>query len=104
MGKTEVGIATNKSAIAMAKTASTNQINRIIKMRNNTRTRSLIIRDEISAILLPFSLTLITRAPKSWTAPMKIVPNTTQSIAGSQPQYAATQGPMIGAAPAIDVK
>ena len=104
MGSTDVGIATNKSAITMAKTANTNQTNNTTKMRNSTRTRPLIIPAEISAILLPFSFTLMTRAPKSWTVPIKTVPNTTHSIAGSQPQYAATHGPMIGAAPAIEVK
>ena len=42
-----------------------------------------------------------TSAPRSWTAPMKIAPKTTQSSAGSQPHVTATAGPTIGPAPAI---
>jgi len=47
---------------------------------------------------------LITRAEKSWAAPMKTVPTHTQSRAGSQPQITAMAGPTIGAAPAIEAK
>ena len=43
-----------------------------------------------------------TRAPKSCTAPMKIAPSTTHSIAGSQPQMTAMAGPSIGDRPVID--
>ena len=43
-----------------------------------------------------------TRAPKSCTAPMKIAPSTTHSIAGSQPQMTAMAGPSIGERPVID--
>ena len=60
--------------------------------------------DATSAIDRPFSFRLIARAPKSCTAPINIVPKTTQSSAGSHPQYAAMHGPTIGAAPAIEVK
>ena len=60
--------------------------------------------DVMSAIERPFSFRLITKAPKSCTAPIKTVPRTTHSRAGSQPQNTAMHGPMMGAAPAIDVK
>ena len=43
-----------------------------------------------------------TSAPKSWTAPMNSVPNTTHSIPGSQPQITAMAGPSMGASPAIE--
>ena len=46
---------------------------------------------------------LMTRAEKSCTAPMQMVPIVTQSSAGSQPQMTARAGPTIGAAPAIEV-
>ena len=45
-----------------------------------------------------------TSAPKSWTAPMKIDPKTTQSNAGTQPHITAIAGPTIGPVPAIEVK
>ena len=57
-----------------------------------------------SATERPFSLTLITNAPKSWTAPMKTVPSTIHKNTGSQPQHIAIHGPSIGARPAIEVK
>ena len=43
------------------------------------------------------------RVPKSCTAPIKMEPNTTHSIAGSQPQITAIAGPMMGDEPAIEV-
>ena len=104
IGMTEDGIATNKSAITMAKTAKISQIKRITNDKNMRRVRLLIVFEAISAILRPFSFTLVTSAPKSCTAPIKIVPNKIHNRAGSHPQYAATQGPTIGAAPAIEVK
>ena len=104
MASTDVGTASKSPAMAMAKTARTSQVRSMTKMRNISRVRGLIIEEVISAIDLPFSFRLTTSAPKSCTAPMKMVPITIQTRAGSQPQYAATQGPMIGAAPAIDVK
>ena len=88
----------------MANTASTNQESIITKIRNIVRTRLFIMVPVMSAIVFPFSRTEITRAPKSWTAPIKMVPKTIQINAGSQPQYAAMQGPMMGAAPAMEVK
>ena len=38
----------------------------------------------------------MTRAPKSWTAPIKSVPRTTHNMAGTQPQMTAMAGPSIG--------
>ncbi len=52
----------------------------------------------------PFSRAEITKALKSCTAPMKIVPNTTHIMAGTQPQKIAIAGPIIGAAPAMEAK
>ena len=78
MGKTAVGIFTNNPAIAIEKTAITNQLSIITKDRNIIFTLLFIIIPEISAIVFPFSFTDITRAPKSCTAPKNIAPNTTQ--------------------------
>ena len=85
-GKTAVGTLTKSPAIAIANTARTNQVNIITKMRNIIRTLLLITDPVILAIVFPFSLTEITRAPKSWTAPIKIVPKTIHKKAGNQPQ------------------
>ena len=86
MGSTEVGTAWKSPAIAMANTASTSQVSSMTKMRNMIRVRGLITVEVISAMERPFSLRLTTKAPKSWTAPIKMVPRITQSMAGSQPQ------------------
>ncbi len=43
-------------------------------------------------------------APKSCTPAAKIVPSTTHSRAGPQPQNTATAGPTMGAAPATEMK
>ena len=86
IGKIVVGTATNNPAIAIAKTASISQISNSTKIRNITRVRELITFPVISAIDRPFSRTLVTNAPKSWTAPINIVPNMIQSSAGSHPQ------------------
>ena len=98
------GYLLNKPAIAFANTANTSQVKHIINMRNMILTLLFITFDEISATDLPPSFKLITRAPKSCTAPMNTVPSTTHNIAGNQPQYTAMHGPIMGAAPAIDVK
>ena len=58
----------------------------------------------MSPMDLPLCLRLITRAEKSWTAPMVMVPTVTQIRAGTQPQMTASAGPTMGAAPAIEVK
>ena len=79
-------------------------VNNRIKIRNISLARGLIIVEVISAMERPFSFRLTTSAPKSCTAPIKMVPITIQTRAGSQPQYAAMQGPIMGAAPAMDVK
>ena len=104
IGTTVVGTVTNKSAMAIANTDNTNHPNIIINIKKIIRAFLLITKLLISAMVFPFSLKLITNAPKSWTAPIKIVPKTIQRNAGNHPQYAAIQGPMIGAAPAMEVK
>ena len=103
IGRTAAGTFTNNPAIAIANTARTNQVSIITNKRNMVLTRGFMTDPVISAMDLPFSLTETTNAPKSWTAPMKIVPKTTHKKAGSHPQNAAIQGPIMGAAPAMDV-
>ena len=103
-GKTAVEYLVNKPDMVLAKTAKTSHVKHIIKIRNRIRILLFIVEAEISATDLPFSFKLSTKAPKSCTAPIKIEPRTTHERAGSQPQYTAMQGPIIGAAPAIDVK
>ena len=44
----------------------------------------------------------MTSAPKSCTAPTKMPPSTTHSIAGSQPQMTAMAGPSMGDSPVIE--
>ena len=65
IGITEEGTETNKSAIAIANTAKTSQTNKSTKIRNIILARLLIVNEAISAMLRPFSLTLVTKAPKS---------------------------------------
>jgi hypothetical protein len=50
----------------------------------------------------PLARTEMTRAPKSWTQPMRIAPKTTQIIAGSQPHTTAMAGPSIGESPVME--
>ena len=104
IGSTEDGYNVNSFDIAMAKTASTSHVKHMTKHKNIILILLFITFEEMSAIDFPFSFILIINAPKSCTAPMKIVPSTTQSIAGIHPQYTAMHGPMIGAAPAMEVK
>ena len=62
-GSTEVGTWTNRSAIAIANTASTSQLSTKTKHRNISRTRPLTTVAATSAIERPFSRTLTTSAP-----------------------------------------
>ena len=101
---TVLGTVTKRSAIAIAKTARTSQTNIKTNNKNIILALSPMILLLISAMLRPFSLRLTIKAPKSCAAPIKIVPSIIHKNAGNQPQYAATHGPMIGAAPAIEVK
>ncbi len=71
--------------------------------RKSVRARGPMISAVMSPIERPRWRRLITRAEKSWTAPMKTVPRATHRSAGSQPQMTAMAGPTIGAAPAIEV-
>ena len=64
----------------------TSHVSDITKIKNITLTLLLMTFDDMSAIDLPFSLRLSTKAPKSCTAPIKTVPITIHRIAGSHPQ------------------
>jgi hypothetical protein len=86
MGMTLAGWLTKRPAMAIAKTASTSHTRTSTKPRNRRRPRGPMTFAARSATERPSSRTLATRAPKSWTAPRKIVPRTTQRSAGSQPQ------------------
>ena len=86
MGRTLEGWATKSPAMAMAKTASTSHTSKSTKIRNITRARLPSRSPAMSATERPPSRTLNTSAPKSWAAPMKMLPTTTQTRAGSQPQ------------------
>jgi hypothetical protein len=72
--------------------------------KNKNRTRELIYLAAISEILLPSFRIDIINAPKSWTAPIKILPRNTHKIAGNHPQIIPMAGPTIGPVPAIEVK
>ena len=87
-----------------ANTASTIQIRIEMMTRNAVLARGLTTDPAICPIDPPRWRRLMTSAEKSCTAPMKIVPTTTQISAGNHPQITAMAGPTIGAAPAIDVK
>ncbi len=72
--------------------------------RNSTRARPPMIDSASVPMELPLCRTDSQRVPKSWTAPAKTVPTTTQMNAGNQPQITAIAGPTMGAAPATEVK
>ena len=103
-GSTDEGYKVNNFDIAIANTARTSHVRHITKHKNIILILLFITEDAILAIDWPFSFKLIVNAPKSWTAPISTVPNTTHKTAGNQPQKTAIQGPIIGAAPAIEVK
>ena len=86
-----------------ANTASTIQTRSEMIMRKRMRTRGLITVPAISPMERPRLRRLMTSAEKSCTAPIRTVPITTQSKAGTQPQMTASVGPTIGAAPAMEV-
>ena len=65
MGITASGFDTKRSAITIAKTANTSQTSININIKNISLARLLTVEEATSAILLPFSLTLTTKAPKS---------------------------------------
>ena len=104
MGNTALGTLTKRPAIAIANTARTSQVSISTNSKNIIRTLIEITCPVISAIEHPYSLMLITNAPKSCRTPIKMVPKMTHNKAGSQPQKAAIQGPIIGAPPAMEVK
>lgn len=70
----------------------------IIKLR----TRVPITVPAIEPIDWPLLRILAQMADISWTPAIKMVPSTTQMMAGTQPQITAIAGPMIGAAPATN--
>ena len=104
MGKIAPGFEWKSVPMMNAKTARTTQMRNEMITRKSTRVRGLTTVPAISPIDRPRLRRLITRAEKSWAAPMKIVPSPTHKRAGTQPQITAMAGPTIGAAPAIDAK
>ena len=92
------------TAITRPKIASTTVSAMKRTRRKRTLARGVIRRPATSPIDWPRFRRLTTNDPKSWTAPMKIEPSTTQRSAGSQPQKTAIAGPTIGPVPAIEVK
>ncbi len=103
IGKIAPGFETKSVPMMKAKTASTIQIRKEMISRKSVRARAPITWPAMSQMERPWLRRLITRAEKSWTAPIRTVPTATQSIAGSQPQITAMAGPTMGAAPAMDV-
>ena len=99
-----VGNCENRVAIIYAKTAITIHVRKKIIVRNSARALLPMIIPVKSPMEWPLFFAESTKHPKSCTAPMKIVPKTTHSTAGSQPHITAIAGPTIGAAPATDVK
>jgi hypothetical protein len=53
---------------------------------------------------LPWLRIEMISAPKSWTAPMTMLPTNTHNNAGTHPQMMAMAGPTMGPVPAIEVK
>ena len=104
MGITEPGYSTNKWAIIKANTAITIKTRRKIMIRKSNLDRGLITDFATLPIDSALCLAEITRAPKSCTAPMKIVPRTIHNNAGNHPQITAIAGPKMGAAPAMEEK
>ena len=90
--------------MAYANTAITKKMRKYTISKNRVLALGLIKIPARSPTERPFSLTEITSALKSCTAPMNMVPRTTQTIAGTHPQKTAIAGPIIGAAPAIEAK
>ena len=72
--------------------------------RNSRRIKGLMTRPAISPTVCPRLRRDTTKAPRSWTAPMKIEPKSTHNKAGSHPQSTARAGPTIGPVPAMEVK
>ena len=72
--------------------------------RNRNLTLGVMTLPAMSPTVCPLFLSETTRAPKSWTAPMKMEPNNTQRSAGTQPHMTARAGPTMGPVPAMEVK
>ena len=94
----------NSLAMATAKTALTISSRKKITSRKSTRARGWMISPARVPIDRPLWRTEAQSVPKSWTPAMKTVPSKTQISAGSHPQITAMAGPMMGAAPATEVK
>ena len=103
-GTTELGKLINKPEMAVANTAFT--INRtkkitIINSDCERRPTTSPVKAPIERARLRFEAQI---APASCTPAKKIVPKITHKNAGTQPQMTAIAGPIIGAAPATEVK
>ena len=103
-GKMAAGYSLKTLAMTRPKMARTMVSERIRISRKRSLALGLITRPAMSPTVRPRLRRLTTRAPRSWTAPMKMDPRTTHSRAGSQPQRMAMAGPTMGPVPAMEVK
>ena len=103
-GRIDSGNILNTAAITRPKIASTIHRPNSRISRNRIRTRGFSTRPAMSPMVCPRFRRLMTKAPKSCTAPMKIDPNSTHIKAGTQPHMMAIAGPTIGPVPAMLVK
>ena len=103
-GKTDCGYMAKMMAMIKPKIAIT-----IHSSSRTIRKKIVLVRlftyfDVISEIDFPWLRRDITSAPKSCTAPMTMVPTSTQIRAGTQPQITPIAGPTMGPVPAMEVK
>ena len=103
-GSTDDGVLIIICAMTTPNTALTISSSRKITTMNRLRVRPLTTRPAMAPIDRPRLRTLAHTADMSCTPAMKMVPHTTQTKAGSQPQMTAMAGPTMGAAPATEVK
>ena len=103
-GTTLLGMLTNRREMATANTALTISSSRKMTIMNRLRARGPTRVPVTAPIDRALLRTLAQMAPASWTPAKNTVPNTTHRKAGTQPQITAMAGPMIGAAPATEVK
>ncbi len=85
-GSTADGVPMKAFAITTPKTALTISSTRKITTMKSDRVRLPITASDSAPIDLPWCRLLAHSAPASWTPAKKIVPSTTHSIAGTQPQ------------------
>jgi len=73
-------------------------------MKNNNCILLLMYFPAMSAIDFPRLRIERISTPKSWTAPINMLPKNIQIMAGTHPQITAIAGPTIGPVPAIEAK